>query len=201
MGLQKQVAVHPDGGWPVAGALWDAELRETRILACWVLSGFGDERVGEWIEHRAVGLDDPPVLKAVADRAFLSWRRLSGKAYIDQIERWLASSRSVLHALGLRALEAGLEMPELEDMHRAFRALAGLPRPVRGDARSALADLLETLAGRSPAETTRFLLEGIEADQPGIERLARALLASLPLPQRERLTAVLSSRGVGKPSS
>lgn len=200
-GLQKQAAVHPESGWPIADALWDTELRETRILACWVLSGFGDDRVAEWVEHRAAGLDDPPVMKAVVDRAFLNWRALSGKDYIDQIERWLASSRSVLHALGLRALQAGLEMPELEDMHRAFKALAGLPRPVRGDARSALADLLETLANCSPAETTRFLLEGIEADLPGIERLARSLLDSLPLPQRERLTAVLSSHGGGKTPS
>lgn len=194
-GLQKQVAQHSEGGWPVADALWDAELRETRILACWVLSGFGDERVAEWVEHRAAGLDDPPVMTAAVDRAFLEWRRLSGKSYVDQIERWLASSRSVLHALGLRALEAGLEMPELEDMHRAFEALASLPRPVRGDARSALSDLLETLARRSPGETTRFLMEEIEAGQPGIERLARSLLASLPPAQRERLTAALSSHG------
>ena len=201
MGLQKQAAEHPESGWPAADALWDADLRETRILACWTVSGFGDTRVAEWVERRAAGLDDPPVMTAVVDRAFLTWRRVSGRAYVDQIGRWLASSRSVLHALGLRALEAGLEMPELEDMHRAFEALAGLPRPVRGDARSALADLLKTLAVRSPAETTRFLLEEIEADYPGIERLARSLLPSLPPPQRERLTAALSSRGVGKRSS
>jgi hypothetical protein len=195
MGLQKQAAAHPESGWPAADALWDADLREMRILACWVVSGFGDTRVAEWVERRVAGLDDPPVMMAVVDRAFLNWRRLSGKAYVDQIGRWLASSRSVLHALGLRALEAGLEMPELEDMHRAFEALADLPRPVRGDARSAFADLLKTLAKRSPAETTRFLLEEIEADHPGIERLARSLLNSLPLPQRERLTTVLSSHG------
>jgi DNA alkylation repair enzyme len=200
-GLQKQTGVHPENGWPVANALWDAELRETRILACWVLSGIGDERVAEWVEHRATGLDDPPVMMAVVDRAFLKWRGLSGQSYVDQIGRWLASSRSVLHALGLRALDAGLELPALEDMHHAFEALASLPRPVRGEARAALSDLLETLARRSPAETTRFLMEEIDADQPGAGRLARSLLPSLPLPQRERLTAVLSSRGVDKASS
>jgi len=200
-GFQKQVVLRPEDGWPVADALWEAEMRETRILACWVLSGFGDERVAGWIEDRAAGLDDAPVMMAAVNRAFLNWRRLSGKTYVDQVVRWVAASRSVLHALGLRALEAGLEMPELEDMHRAFKALASLPRPVRGDARAALSDLLETLARRSPAETTRFLMEELEADQPGIERLARSLLPSLPPPQRERLAVILSSRGVGKPSS
>jgi hypothetical protein len=193
MGLQETAAANPERCWPVADAMWDAEVREIRVLACWVLSGQGDGRVAEWIERRAAGLDDPPVLRAVADRAMLGWRHSSGKAYIDQIERWLASSRSILHALGFRALRAGLEMPELEDMQRAFQILGRLPRPVRGDARIALADLLEALAKSSPAETTRFLLEEIEARQPGIERLARSLLATLPPAQRERLTAALSS--------
>ena len=197
--LQKQTAAHPESGWPAADALWDVELRETRVLACWVLSGFGDERVAEWVEPRLSGLDDPGVMASVVERAFFNWRRLAGVTYIERIERWLASSRSVLHALGLRALEAGLDMPELEDMHRAFEALAGLPRPVRGDARNALADLLETLARRSPAETTHFLLQAIDADQPGIERLARSLLANLPPAQRGRLAAALSSRT--KPSA
>lgn len=200
-GLRKQADLHPECGWRAADVLWAADLRETRILACWVLSGFGDERVAEWVEHRAAGLDDPHVMTAVVDRACLSWRRLSGASYIEQIKRWLASSRSLLHALGLRALEAGLELPELEDMHRAFEILASLPRSLRGDARGALADLLETLARHSPAETTRFLLEEIEAERPGVERLARSILPGLPPPQRERLGAVLSRSVTGKASS
>lgn len=199
--LQKQAGFQPEGGWPVADALWETDLRETRVLACWVLSGIGNERVAEWVERRAAGLDDPHVLTAVVDRAFLHWRRVSGASYIDRIARWLASSRSILHALGLRALEAGLDIPELEDMHWAFEILTGLPRSVRGDARSALADLLETLARRSPAETTRFLLEEIEAERPGVERLARTILPSLPPPQRERLITVLTRSIAGKGSS
>jgi hypothetical protein len=84
-------------------------------------------------------------------------------------------------------------MPELEDLHRAFKALARLAHPVRGEARQALGDLLAALAKRSPAETTRFLLEGMEHGQPGMERQARSLLADLPQTQRERLTAALGS--------
>jgi DNA alkylation repair enzyme len=196
MGLTRQVMEQGEAGWLVADALWEAGLRETRILACWVLSGFGDERLGEWIEPRLSGLEDPRVMSEIVERAFVAWRRLDGKGHLDRIEGWLGSSRSLLHALGLRALLAGLDMPEMEDLRCAFEMLAGLPRPVRGEARSALADLLETLALRSPAETTRFLLEAIEADQPGVERLVRPLLDSLPPAQCERLTAALSSRGV-----
>jgi hypothetical protein len=124
--------------------------------------------------------------------------RSSGRAYVDQVERWLSTSRSVLHALGLRALLAGLEMPELEDLHLAFQALTRLPHPMRGEARQALGDLLATLAKRSPAETTRFLLEGIDREQPGIERQARSLLARLLPAQRERLSAALAASGASK---
>ena len=200
-GLQKRALLQPESCWPVAQALWDADLRETRVLACWVLSGLDDAAVAMWVEGRAADLEDSAVLTAVVERALLGWRRSSGKAYIEQIEHWLGSSRSVLHALGLRALLAGLEMPELEDLHRAFQALARLPHPLRGEARRALSDLLATLAVRSPAETTRYLLEGIDREQPGIERLARSLLAGMPPAQRERLTAALSYFGARKASS
>ncbi len=193
IGLQTQAGIQPESRWPVALALWDADLRETRVLACWVLSGLNDPAVAEWVELRAADLEDPAVLTAVVERALLGWRRSSGRAYLEHMERWLGASRSVLHALGLRALLAGLEMPELEDLHRAFHALARLPHPVRGEARQALTDLLTALAKRSPAETTRFLLEGIEHELPGIERQARSLLAALPLAQRERLTAALAA--------
>ena len=200
MGLHRQAAAQPEVRWPVAQAFWDAELRETRILACWILSGLGEGDVAAWVERRAADLDDQAVVTAVVERALLGWRLASGKAYIEQIERWLGSSRSALHALGLRALEAGLEIPELEDLHRAYQALARLPHPVRGEARHALADLLATLAKRSPAETTRFLLEGIDRELPGIERLARSLLGNLPPVQRDRLSAALTPHGAHKPS-
>jgi hypothetical protein len=193
IGLQTQAGMQPEDCWPVVQALWDADLRETRVLACWVLSGLNDPAVARWVELRAADLEDPAVLTAVVERALLGWRRSSGRAYIEQMERWLGAPNSVLHALGLRALLAGLEMPELEDLHRAFQALARLPHPVRGEARQALGDLLAALAKRSPAETTRFLLEGIEHGLPGMERQARSLLAALPQTQRERLTAALGA--------
>jgi hypothetical protein len=85
-------------------------------------------------------------------------------------------------------------MPELRDLHRAFEALRLLPRSLRGEARSALGDLLEALARHSPAETTRFVLDAIESDLPGIDRLARPILAALPPAQRDRLAAALSPR-------
>jgi hypothetical protein len=201
IGLQKQAGVQPEGCWDVAQALWDADLRETRVLACWVLSGLNDGAVAAWVERRAADLEDSAVLTAVVERALLGWRRSSGKAYVEQIGRWLGTSRSVLHALALRALLAGLEIPELEDLHLAFQALARLPHPMRGEARQALTDLLATLAKRSPAETTRFLLEGIDREQPGIERQVRSLIAGLPPTQRERLTAALAASGGRKPSS
>jgi hypothetical protein len=102
IGLQTQAGVQPEDCWPVARALWDADLRETRVLACWVLSGLNDPAVARWIELRTADLEDPAVLKAVIERALLGWRRSSGKAYIEQMERWLGASND-LHALGLRA--------------------------------------------------------------------------------------------------
>jgi hypothetical protein len=57
---------------------------------------------------------------------------------------------------------------------------------------------LAGLAQRSPAETTRFLIEEIERDVPGIDRLVRSLAAALPLPQRERLAAALAARAANE---
>jgi hypothetical protein len=197
-GLQKQARLHPEGCLPVADVLWEARTRETQVLACWILAVRTDAEVADWLERRVADMDDPGVLRAAVDRALQGWRQAEAKAYIDQIDRWLGSPRSALQALGLRALESALDLPELEDLQRAYRGLSLLPRPVRGEARHALAAVLAGLAQRSPAETTRFLIEEIERDVPGIDRLVRSLAAALPLPQRDRLAAALAARAANK---
>jgi len=194
-GLHAQARRAPAAGVPVAAALWDAAEREARVLACWVLSALPQEQVATWLEARAADLDDPAVLKAAVERGLEAWRRADGKAYVAQLDRWIASPRSAVQALGLRALEAGLDLPELEDLQYAFQALARLPRPVRAEARRALESVLICLAERSPAEMTRFLLDEIERQVPGIEKLARSLAGRLPPAQRERLTAALAIAG------
>ncbi len=197
-GLQKQASLHPEGCLPAADALWEARTRETQVLACWVLGVRTHADVASWLERRAQDLDDPVVLRAAVDRALQGWRQAEAKAYVDQIDRWLGSPRSALQAFGLRALEAALDLPELDDLQRVYRALARLPRPVRGEARHALASVLAGLTQRSPGETTRFLLEEIEREVPGIERMVRSLAPAMPPTQRERLTAALAARAAGK---
>ena len=194
-GLQAQARRAPAAALPAATALWEASEREARLLACWVLSALPQQQAADWLEGRAGDLEDPAVLRAAVDRGLDAWRRADGRAYVTQLDRWIASPRSAVQALGLCALEAGLDLPELEDLQYAFQALARLPRPVRGEARRALESVLSCLADRSPAELTRFLLEEIERQAPGIEKLARSLAGRLPPAQRERLTAALTSAG------
>ena len=191
--LQCQARRAPAAGLPAAAALWEAAEREARMIACWVLAALPQEQVAAWLEARAGELDDPAVLKAAVERALEAWRRTDGRAYVSQLDRWIASPRTAVQALGLRALEAGLDLPEMEDLQVAFLALTRLPRPVRGEARRALESVLTCLADRSPAETTRLFLEGIEDRVPGIEKLARSVAGRLPPGQRERLTAALAS--------
>lgn len=195
LGLLRQAEDQQAAAWGAAEALWDAGVRETRILACWILSAFGDSRVGDWLEGHLAGLEDSHVLSAAAERGLGKWSQLSGGSYVERLEGWMRSSHVPLQALALTALRSRLDLPELEDMRRAFELLAGLHWPLRGQARAALDDLLQTLARRSPAETTRFLLEALEANRPGAERQARSLLDTLPPVQHERLAAALSSRG------
>ena len=192
-GLQTQARREPPAALPVATALWEASERQARLLACWVLSALPQEQVAAWLEERAGDLEDPVVLAAAVDRGLEAWRRANGQAYVAQLDLWIASPRSAVQALGLQALEAGLDLPELEDLQHAFQALARLPRPVRGEARRSLESVLTCLADRSPAETTRFLLEEIERKAPGVEKLVRSMAGRLPPVQRERLTAALGA--------
>lgn len=201
VGLQKQARLHPEGCLPAADAMWVARTREAQVLACWVLAVRVDAGVAGWLELRAEELDDPAVLRAAVERGLEGWRKEEARAYVDQVKRWLESPRSALQVLGLRALEAALDMPELDDLQHAFGALALLPRPVRGEARHVLEAVLAGLAQRSPAETTRFLIEEIERDLPGIERLVRSLASGMPPPQRARLTAALATRAAFKGST
>ncbi|MBM3122008.1 MAG: hypothetical protein FJZ97_07460 [Chloroflexi bacterium] len=191
-GLQGLARRNPAAALPAAAALWDTSEREARMIACWVLSALPHEQVAAWLEARAGELDDAGVLKAAVERALEGWRRADGKAYVVRLDRWIASPHNAVQALGLRALEAGLDLPEMEDLQFAFQALTRLPRPARGEARSALESVLARLADRSPAEMTRFLLEDIQRQVPGIEKLVRLLAGRLPPAQRERLMAALA---------
>lgn len=191
--LQAQARRTPAAALPAATALWEAPEREARWLACWVLSALPEEPAAAWLEARAADLEDALVLKVAVDRGLEAWRRSDGRAYAAQADRWIASPRSAVQALGLRALEAGLDLPELDDLQHAFQALGRLPRPVRGEARRAFESVLTSLADRSPAELTRFLVEEIERKAPGIEKLVRSLVVRLPHAQQERLAAALSA--------
>lgn len=193
-GLQNQARRSPQGALPVAEGLWSAAIREMRVLACWALSACPQPEVAAWLEAHAAEMEDPVVLQTAVERGLAGWRRADGRAYVARIDRWIVSPRTPLQALGLRALEAGLDLPELDDLQHAFQALAELPRPVRGEARHALESVLGRLADRSPAETTRFLLEEIDRAVPGMERLVKSVAVRLPPAQRLRLTAALAAR-------
>lgn len=194
LGLERQARRAPALALPAAEALWSASLREARVLACWMLPACEPTEAAAWLESHAGEMDDPLVLQAAVERGLAAWRRIDGRGYVDQVDRWVASPGTAYQALGLRALEAGLDLTELDDMQRAFEVLGRLPRPVRGEARHALESVLARLADRSPAETTRFLLEELERGAPGTEALARAVAARLPPAQRERLREARQGR-------
>ena len=116
--------------------------------------------------------------------------RLSDPASILALaEEWIADERT--RAFGLIALQKQVAEGVVADLSEIFLLISQLAAVVRGRDLDALRRLLSTLGQSSPAETTAFLIEEIQADETRTSRLIRALSDDFAEPFRSQLLSVL----------
>lgn len=176
-----------------AAALWQADYRETRLLAAGLLEPMAEDEIVAWVEARAREAEDPQVLQALAGRALAGWRDAAAGEALPRFQTWCHSPEVGLRALGLHALAALVESPAFDDLPAVCRMLGAMAVPPPGEARRAYAELVTRLARRSPAETTRLLLDGLALRRAGMAAVVRGLLPGFPAGLRRELERALSS--------
>jgi hypothetical protein len=191
-GLRARLREQSASAFPAAAALWEAGYRETRILASTILGEQYGEQLPSWAETWAIECDDRIVLRELADKGLVSWRKTDPTAFLEKAEIWLNSTKKKLGSFSLLALQSAVEDPSFEDLPTVFRLLDGTTARFRGAYFHALLQLITALAKRSPPEAAHFLLDELATGDPGTKRVVQSVLENFPMRQRQLLERALS---------
>jgi hypothetical protein len=178
--------------WSIADELWHAGYRETQVLAAELASLGKDEWVGDWAEARAHESLDSTTLMALADSGLAGWRHADPQGFLGTVLHWLKEGNARTKTLGILALNATVQQSSFKDLPTVYRMIHSLEQPKRGELKRALVLLMRTLARRSPAETTHFLLDRIQRGGEEDRRLAQQVQEVLPEAQRITIQDTLS---------
>ena len=179
-----------DDEWlEAAGELWNSGLREMQLVSICMLREAPQEKVLATASHWAAESDDPKVLESLASEGIQSVRLSDPASILALAGEWIADERT--RAFGLIALQKQVEEGVVADLSEIFLLISQLAAVVRGRDLDALRRLLSTLGQSSPAETTAFLIEEIQADETRTSRLIRALSDDFAEPFKSQLLSVL----------
>jgi len=188
------VTGRPERALAGAEALWRADHRETRLLAAALVGSLDDRRAPTWVEDHAALTNDYVVLGEMAVRGLTGWRQADPLDFVDNLMRWLDSSKRPTQHLALLAIVAAADDPEFRQLPRLFPLMSGRSGSFRGEIRKAYTASIRALARRSPPEATYFLMAEVASGDPAAFRLARAVLDALPPDNAGRLRRALPGR-------
>lgn len=193
IGLKTRTKDNPELAHLASSALWEAEYRETRLLASAILSSQSHDAVAEWAIEWVSKCDDRIVVAEIARVGLAGWRKGDENGFLEKCAEWIEGSSRAIRVFGLLALDAAARDTEFKGLPAVFRMLTGKAASAKRDEKRALAQLVRTLTERSPFEATRFLLDELKHHNSGARALARTVLDQLPVKQRKLLEQTLST--------
>jgi hypothetical protein len=175
-----------------AELMWNTGVREGRFIAASLLNKASPENAPIYAEAWAETCEDVVALKWLASDGLSVWREQDPEIFLQVLKRWIDDQRlQVRHLALLLIANASRDSTFDKYLPETFRILHGISAKVRGGSAQSLYGLVRELAKRSPAETTKFLLDEIKAGHPGVKRLIRNSMEFLPDNYREALHRVL----------
>lgn len=172
-----------------AGELWNSGLREMRLVSICMLKEAPQEKVLMTASRWAAESDDPKVLKSLASEGIHRVRSSDPTSILALSDGWIADERT--RAFALIALQKQVEEGVVADLSEIFALISRLTPVVRGHALDALRQLLSTLGRSSPAETTAFLIDEIQAGETRTSRLIQSLSDDFAEPFKSQLLSAL----------
>lgn len=194
--LQPHITADPEKALAVADELWGDGHYEVKYTAIFILG--------------ALSLDDPqPILERVKhwltpelDQVLKSDLLSTGTRCLQNAfpEAWKALILTLLShtepkqiSLGIQALSAGVQQPNLSNLPAVFRLASPFIREPQSAYIRDLERLIETLAKHSPNETGYFLRQTLSlSTSPETARLIKNCLPSFPEDVRVELKSALN---------
>jgi hypothetical protein len=175
-----------------AEALWEEGSGESCRLACLVLGDHASQEVFAWVEGKALMCDDPATLAELGKNALRSWSGQHAEAFLRAAAGWLTHESRPQRTLALCALGAGVSDLSHDELSSVISLLRGQAANAVGEGRSALIEVVQRIAVRSPGEAVHFLLDELASGAVGVDRLAMETIDAFPEAQKLRLLAALS---------
>lgn len=192
-GLKMRVKEQPDLAHAAASALWEAGYRETRLLACSLLSGYSHSEIADWVTDWVPSCEDRFANAELASVGLQGWRKSDVHSYLNKIAFWLKSSSLRMRVFALQALEASAHDEDFDELPTVFRLIKGRVTVAKRGEKRSLYRLVNTLATRSPPEAARFLMDEIAHEGGAARKMAKSMLEAFPSRQRTLLERTLSS--------
>ena len=175
-----------------AELMWNTGVREARFVAAGLLNKAAHENAPIYAETWAETCEDVVALERLAADGLSVWREQDPDIFLQVLTRWIDDHRlQVRHLALLLIANASRDSTFDKYLPEIFRILQGISEKVRGGSVQSLYALVRQLAKLSSAETTKFLLNEIKAGHPGVKRLIRNTIESLPDDYREAINHAL----------
>ncbi|MHC1783349.1 MAG: DNA alkylation repair protein [Anaerolineaceae bacterium] len=171
---------NPKAALAVADELWRQNNLEAHLFATEILgllsSSYKDEvfnRLQVWAE----GSDDASSLNLLLTHGTETIRRTDPLVWLRQIETWAHADREKSQILAVKALQAFADEAGFNNLPPVYRLLTPLVLQAGLRLQPSLEMILETLARRSPGETSFFLRQVLSgATNPATIRLIRKII-------------------------
>jgi hypothetical protein len=192
-GLKEMVSEYPDYEAPISDELWQAEYRESRLIAIALIQRRSFHDVRLQVETWSQQTEDMDLLKSLAKTLLFKWR---DECYVDLpqiISTWLRSGKMPLQTLCILSMQGVVSDKDFDDLPSVFNLV--LTHELANDVRlrRIFRNLVQALIHRSAPEAARFLLDLAERDASNGRKLIREFLDQFPDQQQVRLKRVLSS--------
>lgn len=175
-----------------AEIMWNTGVREGRFVAACLLNRAALENVPIYAEAWAEACEDVVALERLAADGLSAWRDENPDVLLQVLKRWIDDQRLQVRHLALLLITSMTGDSTFDNyLPEVFRILHGISAKVRGGSIHSLYGLMRRLAKQSPAETAKFLLDESKAGHPGVKRLIRNTIESLPDNYREAINHAL----------
>jgi hypothetical protein len=164
----------------IAQGLWKKAIRESRQVAACALEKSPHEEITTVVEDWAMICEDDQALGYVTSTGLKHWRKQDLKRFYHIMQIWLGDNRLRIRHLAVLAIMGRSEDEDFQELHQVLNLLAGLTAQLRGSSQRSLTILVRQLASLSPPEVAKYLIDELQEDVPGAQRLTQNVLASFP---------------------
>jgi hypothetical protein len=177
--------------------LWQDGYYESRMLAAAMLTTAAPD--GEEIKRRLLAWvtpsEDRQIVQVLLDNGQKAFEMREPRSWIELIHTWLSDESIEVQSLGLLALNKVAADPGFENLPRIFDLIDPLIQSAPVMLYASLADVIATLAHRSPVETSFMLRHTlISSPEPAITRLIRRCIPYFSEEEQAKLRSSLLNR-------